>query len=208
MRWHETQRRSEQFRKGGAAGRGERHQPARRLTRGRTRRSSRPNRSSPRVGTNRCTGRRYDQSSAGRAPTHSYTLVLGEELGRIDCAGVPMASRGAGRDGHAGVGRWNSGAEGLPRARDARRGWWRRSGYPSRTRRLRTSPVSRTKAVRDGDDWAITGRKMWITNGTQADWICLLARTSDEAVTRGCRRSSCRRRHAGVQASGARSEDG
>ena len=38
----------------------------------------------------------------------------------------------------------------------------------------------RTKAVRDGDDWIINGRKMWITNGSQADWICLLARTSDE----------------------------
>ena len=38
----------------------------------------------------------------------------------------------------------------------------------------------RTRAVRDGDDWVINGRKMWITNGTQADWLCLLARTSDE----------------------------
>jgi citronellyl-CoA dehydrogenase len=31
--------------------------------------------------------------------------------------------------------------------------------------------------VRDGDEWVISGRKMWITNGTQADWLCLLART-------------------------------
>ena len=38
----------------------------------------------------------------------------------------------------------------------------------------------RTKAVRDGDTWVINGRKMWITSGSQADWICLLARTSDE----------------------------
>ena len=38
----------------------------------------------------------------------------------------------------------------------------------------------RTRAVRDGDDWVINGRKLWITNGTQADWLCLLARTSDE----------------------------
>ena len=35
----------------------------------------------------------------------------------------------------------------------------------------------RTRAVRDGDSWVINGRKMWITNGTQADWLCLLART-------------------------------
>ena len=43
----------------------------------------------------------------------------------------------------------------------------------------------RTRAVRDGDDWVITGRKLYITNGTQADWVCLLARTSDGADYHG-----------------------
>jgi citronellyl-CoA dehydrogenase len=43
----------------------------------------------------------------------------------------------------------------------------------------------RTRAVADGDDWVITGRKLYITNGTQADWVCLLARTSDEGGYRG-----------------------
>ena len=42
-----------------------------------------------------------------------------------------------------------------------------------------------TKAVRDGDEWVINGRKLYITNGTQADWLCLLARTSDEGGHRG-----------------------
>ena len=37
----------------------------------------------------------------------------------------------------------------------------------------------RTRAVRDGDDYVINGSKMWITNGVQADWMCLLANTSD-----------------------------
>ncbi|HMQ24483.1 MAG TPA: acyl-CoA dehydrogenase family protein, partial [Acidimicrobiales bacterium] len=35
-----------------------------------------------------------------------------------------------------------------------------------------------TRAESDGDDYVINGSKMWITNGTQADWVCLLARTS------------------------------
>ena len=43
----------------------------------------------------------------------------------------------------------------------------------------------RTRAVRDGDEWVITGRKVYITNGAQADWLCLLARTSDEGGYRG-----------------------
>lgn len=36
-----------------------------------------------------------------------------------------------------------------------------------------------TKAVRKGDEYVINGGKMWTTNGTQADWICLLVNTSD-----------------------------
>jgi citronellyl-CoA dehydrogenase len=37
-----------------------------------------------------------------------------------------------------------------------------------------------TRAVRDGDSYVINGRKTFITNGTQADFITLLARTSDK----------------------------
>jgi len=43
----------------------------------------------------------------------------------------------------------------------------------------------RTRARRDGDEWVIDGAKLYITNGTQADWLCLLARTSEEGGTRG-----------------------
>jgi citronellyl-CoA dehydrogenase len=38
----------------------------------------------------------------------------------------------------------------------------------------------KTSARSDGDDYVINGGKMWITNGIQADRICLLANTSDE----------------------------
>jgi citronellyl-CoA dehydrogenase len=36
-----------------------------------------------------------------------------------------------------------------------------------------------TTAKKVGGDYVIDGGKMWITNGTQADWICLLANTGD-----------------------------
>ena len=39
---------------------------------------------------------------------------------------------------------------------------------------------TRTYAKRDGDDYVINGSKMWITNGVQGDWICLLVNTSEE----------------------------
>ncbi len=40
----------------------------------------------------------------------------------------------------------------------------------------------KTTARKDGDDYIINGGKMWTTNGTQADWMCLLANTSDGAA--------------------------
>ncbi|MBL4673218.1 MAG: acyl-CoA dehydrogenase family protein, partial [Arenicella sp.] len=38
----------------------------------------------------------------------------------------------------------------------------------------------KTAAVKDGDDYVINGSKMWITNATQADYLCLLANTGGD----------------------------
>src|SRR5215470_20387203 len=35
----------------------------------------------------------------------------------------------------------------------------------------------RTKAVRDGGDWVITGTKCWMSGVVQADWYCVFAKT-------------------------------
>ncbi|MEJ8655939.1 acyl-CoA dehydrogenase family protein [Streptomyces sp. MS1.AVA.4] len=40
----------------------------------------------------------------------------------------------------------------------------------------------RTKAVRDGDDWVITGTKAWITHGGVADFCTVLARSGGEGA--------------------------
>jgi citronellyl-CoA dehydrogenase len=37
----------------------------------------------------------------------------------------------------------------------------------------------KTTARKDGDDYVINGAKMWITNGAQGDWMCMLANTSE-----------------------------
>jgi citronellyl-CoA dehydrogenase len=44
------------------------------------------------------------------------------------------------------------------------------------------SDVANVKSIarRDGDDYVINGQKMWISNGMQADWLCLLVNTSEE----------------------------
>jgi len=43
------------------------------------------------------------------------------------------------------------------------------------------SDVAGIKSVarKDGDDYVISGQKMWITNSIQADWMCMLVNTSD-----------------------------
>ncbi|ARU55843.1 acyl-CoA dehydrogenase domain-containing protein [Oleiphilus messinensis] len=38
----------------------------------------------------------------------------------------------------------------------------------------------KTSARKDGDDYLISGTKMWITNAPKADFMCLLANTSDD----------------------------
>jgi len=43
----------------------------------------------------------------------------------------------------------------------------------------------RTVATSDGDDYVIQGAKMWITNGTQADFVVVLARTTPGDTHRG-----------------------
>lgn len=39
---------------------------------------------------------------------------------------------------------------------------------------------AKTKAVKEGDEYVINGSKMWITNGSVANWYFVLARTSDD----------------------------
>lgn len=44
----------------------------------------------------------------------------------------------------------------------------------------------RTVAKKDGDDYVISGQKTFITNGTRADFITLLAKTSPDQGAHGC----------------------
>ncbi|MCU0278800.1 MAG: acyl-CoA dehydrogenase family protein, partial [Candidatus Nanopelagicales bacterium] len=125
-------------------------------------------------------GLEYDPEFGGQGADHSYPLVLAEELGRIDCAGVPMAIAV-----QAGMATPSLALYGSPELKrkylePALRGELVAAIGVSEPDAGSDVAGIRTKAVRDGDDWVINGRKMWITNGTQADWLCLLARTSDE----------------------------
>jgi butyryl-CoA dehydrogenase len=45
--------------------------------------------------------------------------------------------------------------------------------------------ATRTRAVRDGDEWVINGQKIFITNGSVADVVVITAKTDSERGTRG-----------------------
>ena len=125
-------------------------------------------------------GLEYDPEYGGQGADHSFTVVLAEELGKADCAGVPMAIAVQVAMATPALARFGSHELKKAYLEPALRGEMVCSIAVSEPDAGSDVAGIRTKAVRDGDDWVINGRKMWITNGTQADWLCLLARTSDE----------------------------
>ena len=133
----------------------------------------------PKLGEIGALGLEYDPDFGGGGADHSFTYVLAQELGRIDCAGVPMSIAVETSMATPALARY--GSDELKRAylEPTLRGEMVCSIAVSEPDAGSDVAGIRTRAVRDGDDWVITGRKMWITNGTQADWLCLLARTDD-----------------------------
>lgn len=130
-------------------------------------------------------GIEYDPAYGGQGADHSFKVIFGEELGRIGCAGVAMAT--SVQTDMATPSLAQFGTDELKRrflapaiAGDA-------VCSIAVTEPDAGSDVAglRTSATRDGDEWVINGSKTYITNGVQADWICLLARTSNEGGYRG-----------------------
>lgn len=125
-------------------------------------------------------GVEYDEKYGGQGADHLYTVILHEELGRSGPGGVVMGI-GVQTD-MATPSLHRHGSEELKDKylRPAIAGEAVCSVAVTEPDAGSDVGAIRTRAVRDGDDWVINGSKMFITNGTQADWICLLARTSDE----------------------------
>jgi len=130
-------------------------------------------------------GVEYDPAYGGQGADHSYTVILGEELGRIDCGGVPMAISVQTDMATPALHRFGSHELKERYLIPATRGDMIASIAVTEPDAGSDVAGLRTRALRDGDEWVISGTKLYITNGTQADWLCLLARTSDEGGYRG-----------------------
>jgi citronellyl-CoA dehydrogenase len=129
-------------------------------------------------------GLEYDPAYGGQGADHSYSVILGEELGRIDGA-FSMAVSVQTDMSTPSLHRFGTHELKERYLAPAMRGEMVTSIAVTEPDAGSDVAAIRTRAVRDGDEWVINGTKLYITNGTQADWLCLLARTSDEGGYRG-----------------------
>ena len=135
----------------------------------------------PRMGDLGLLGLRYDEAYGGMELDWHYSAILHEELGRADNAGVAlgiavhtdMATPSLHRFGTAELK-----DKFLKPAIDGHQ-----IAAVAVTEPDAGSDVAggKTRAVRDGDEWVINGSKIYITNASTADWICLLAVTDPDA---------------------------
>jgi alkylation response protein AidB-like acyl-CoA dehydrogenase len=116
------------------------------------------------------------EADGGSGGDHlAYCLVL-EELGRGDSAvrGIVSVSLGLVAKSIAAHGSAEQRAEWLPRlCAGTALGCFALTEPDSGS----DAAALRTRAVRDGDDWLLTGTKMFITNGTTANVALVFART-------------------------------
>jgi len=122
------------------------------------------------------------QDYGGSGLDYSYSVVMAEALGHISCGALPMAIGVQTDMATPALARFGSAAlceEFLAPAISGKAVACIGVSEPHAG-----SDVSaiKTTARKDGDDYIINGGKMWITNSLQANWMCLLANTSEGAA--------------------------
>jgi citronellyl-CoA dehydrogenase len=119
------------------------------------------------------------EAYGGAGLDYSYSVVMAEALGNTRCGGVPMAIGVQSDMATPALARFGSDelrAEFLAPAISGEQVTCIGVSEPGAG-----SDVAgiRTTARKDGGDYVINGGKLWITNGTQADWMCCLANTGE-----------------------------
>jgi citronellyl-CoA dehydrogenase len=115
---------------------------------------------------------------------YSYSVAMAETLGHINCGGVPMAIGVQTDMATPALARFGSDALRAQFLAPAIGGDAVACVGVSEPGAGSDVAAIKTTARKDGDDYIINGSKMWITNSLQADWMCLLANTSDDPAHR------------------------
>jgi citronellyl-CoA dehydrogenase len=119
------------------------------------------------------------EAYGGAGLDYSYAMVMAETLGHIRCGGVPMAIGVQTDMATPALARFGSD--------ELRKQFLAPSIAGDYVACVGVSEPSagsdvasiKTTAKKVGGDYVINGAKMWITNSLQADWMCLLANTSE-----------------------------
>ena len=119
------------------------------------------------------------QEYGGAELDYSYAMAMAEALGHIHCGGVPMAIGVQTDMATPALARF--GSEELKREflAPAIAGDVVSCIGVSEPGAGSDVAAIKSHARKDGDDYLITGQKMWITNSLQADWMCMLVNTGD-----------------------------
>jgi citronellyl-CoA dehydrogenase len=117
--------------------------------------------------------------NGGMGLDYSYSVAFAEELGRANCAAVPMAIGVQTDMATPALARYGSDALKREFLEPAILGEQVSAIGVSEPGAGSDVASVKTTARKDGGDYVINGTKMWITNGMQADWICLLANTGE-----------------------------
>ncbi len=130
-------------------------------------------------------GVEYEPAYGGQGADHLYTLILGEELGACGHGSFPMAFGVQTDMATPSLGRFGTPEQKERWLAPTLRGELVASIAVTEPDAGSDVAGIKTRAVRDGDHWVVNGSKLYITNAIQGDWMCLLARTSDEGGYRG-----------------------
>jgi len=116
----------------------------------------------------------------GMGLDYSYQVIFSEELGRIRSGGVSMAIGVQTDMSTPALAKHGSDALKKEFLTKAITGEAVFSIAVSEPHAGSDVAAIKTRAVKDGDDYIINGTKMWITNSTQADYLCLLVNTEGD----------------------------
>ncbi|MDT7518160.1 acyl-CoA dehydrogenase family protein [Rhodoferax sp. TBRC 17660] len=127
-------------------------------------------------------GIKYPTEFGGMGLDFSYSMVMAEALGDCNVGGVPMAIGVQTDMCTPALARFGSDELRTQYLAPAIAGDMVGCIGVSEVTGGSDVAALKTTARKDGGDYVINGSKMWITNGMQADWCCLLANTSEGAV--------------------------
>ena len=125
-------------------------------------------------------GIRYDPAWGGQGLDYWFEMVFLEEMSRIRCGGVPMAIMVQTNMATPAIHEFGSEFLKETYLKPAIEGKMVAAIAVTEPDAGSDVAAIKTTAKKDGDAFVINGSKTFITNGTQADFLTLLARSSDE----------------------------